>query len=238
MSQAARVFLGAVVIIAAAVIVWAVELPDSELNPATGNIETVDAPAEEGNLVRHVVDPGKGASHSATTISTHAANAPRIAIKTAGDTWVVWWRDTPVDRVYLTIHDLQEGTWSPEKVFSEPTEESRYPEIVHDASAAWIVYQVDTGSGSEIAGLSIIDDPDPWSTRTIIASSAATGDLDVRIHTEDGHVWTTWVDSTSDVGWSEYDAVTDSWDLPQYKSYSSSDVDTARDSIHDTVLGF
>ncbi len=237
MKQAARVSLGALVIVVAAVIVWAVELPDSELNPATGNIETVDAPAEEGNLVRHVVDPGKGASHSATTISTHAANAPRIAIKTAGDTWVVWWRDTFVDHVYLTIHDLQEETWSPEQRISESTEESRYPEIVHDASAAWIVYQIDTGSGSEIAGLSIIDSPDPWSTRTIIASSTATGDLDVRIHTEDGHVWTTWVDSTSDVGWSEYDAVAESWELPQYESYAASDVPTARANIRATVLG-
>lgn len=237
MNQAARVFLGVLVIVVAAVIVWAVELPDSEVSPVTGNIETVDAPSEEGNKVRHVVDSGKGAGNSATMISTHAASAPRIAITTAGDTWVVWWRDTSVDRVYLTIHDLQEETWSLEKTFSQPAEESRYPEIVHDASAAWIVYQIDTGSGSEIAGLSIIDSGDPWPTRTIIASSTATGDLDVRIHAEDGNVWTTWVDSTSDVGWSEYDAVTDSWDLPQYESYAASDVPTARANIRATVLG-
>ena len=237
MNQAARISLGAFVIVVAALIVWAGEPPDSELNLITGNIETVDAPAEEGNLVRHVIDGGQGAGHSATTISTDAGRAPRIAIKTAGDTWVVWWRDTAVDHVYLTFYDLQEKTWSAETIISELTEESRFPEIVHDASAAWIVYQINTGSGSEIAGLSIIDSPDPWSTRTIIASSTATGDLDIRIHTEDGHVWTTWIDSTSDVGWSEYDAVADAWDLSQYESYTAADVPTARAKIRSTVLG-
>ena len=237
MNQIARAFLGTLVIGVAAAIVWAGEPPDSEFNLATGNIETVDAPADEGNLVRHVVDSGAGGSHSATTISTDAGRAPRISIKTAGDTWVVWWRDTAVDHIYLTIYDLQEKTWSAETIISDPTEESRFPEIVHDASAAWLVYQIDTGSGSEIAGLSIIDSPDPWSARTIIASSTATGDLDVRIHAKDDHVWTTWIDSTSDVGWSKYDAVADSWDLPQYESYAASDVPTARANIRATVLG-
>ena len=58
---------------------WAVELPDSEINPISGDIESVDTPFSTGFKVRHVVDTGQGGQRYATTISDNAATSSRTA---------------------------------------------------------------------------------------------------------------------------------------------------------------
>src|SRR5688572_8244953 len=78
------------------------DAPDSEVNPSTGQIESVDAEIAGQNYeLRHTVDPGQGAP-SETALLTDTPEhdlRPRMAITVDGTAWVVWWRDAAADGV-------------------------------------------------------------------------------------------------------------------------------------------
>jgi hypothetical protein len=177
----------------------AVAEPDLELNPSTGNVESVDVDESSGGRVRHTDDEGHGGARTVTLLSTDEAEDPRIAIdKASGDSWVVWWKDTSVAEVRYSRRDVETGQWSAEAVISEAGEDSRDPEIVHQAGTAWIAYEVH-GNDVAIAVVGIIDDIEPI-VRTTLDSTPYTGNVDVLAHGEASHVWVTWIDSATHVG--------------------------------------
>ncbi|HKQ60118.1 MAG TPA: hypothetical protein VJS92_02465 [Candidatus Polarisedimenticolaceae bacterium] len=210
------------------------ETPDLESNPTTGYVESVDSAIPDGS-VRHVID--SGAWRTSQMISASLAESPRIAIRSTGDSWVTWWRGGLPDGVYYRVRNHETGAWSAETRISLTTETSRHPEIVHDGTKGWVAYEVVSGSTTSIAVLGITDSPEPFPTRTIVASTTFGGDVDVLVHSISTHVWTSWVASSSQVGWSVYDHATDSWSSPAYQSYSGSSVAQARAVIQGQVLG-
>jgi len=213
------------------------DMPDLELNPSTGNLESVDTDAAKGERVRHVIDPGQGGLRVSTLVSTDGGDAPRIAITSSGNTWVVWWQDSDVDQVLWTVRDLGTGTWSQQKVLSDTDVDSRAPEIVHAFSKAWIVYEASDSGITSVTIASITDSPEPIDAGTAVATTDYGGDVDVRIHAESGNLWVTWVDSSTEVGWSEWDATNEEWTAPDYESYEGEAPEDARDVIRTTVLG-
>jgi len=216
----------------------ATEPPDLEQNQVTGYVESVDIAPLSGNRVRHVEDQGPTGSRTATLISTAAGSSPRIAIKSNGDSWVVWWRNTSTDEIRYSFYDVSASTWRSEAVISESDEDSSYPELAHEGSTTWVVFEADDGSGeTTIAVSSIIDSPEPFGARVAIASTDFSGELDVQIQVYSGHLWVTWVDSSSEVGWSEYDHNSETWDSPEYEDYTGSTVKAARESILEGVVG-
>lgn len=212
------------------------EPPDSELNPATGNIESVDA-SGPGSAVRHVIDGGPGGTRGVTTLSSAPSKAPRIAIQPDGDSWVAWWQDAPVDSVWLRVNDLGSRSWSMPEQISLPAEDSRHPELIHGDDSSWVVYQIDRSSVTDVAVVEITDSPEPIPTRSVVGTASSGGDVAARIRAEDAHVWVTWVDSSSEVGWSEWDAALETWGDLLYESYVGSTVEDAREQIRETVLG-
>jgi len=72
--------------------------------------------------------------------------------------------------------------------------------------------------------MDIIDEPDPIDARLVLDSTSYTANLQLTLTAEDDHLWATWVSSTSDVGWSEYDYATATWALPAYESYAADTV--------------
>lgn len=220
-------------------LVWALgsfaladEAPDLELNPVTGFLESVDIATGAGHRVRHVVDKGQGGGRTSSYASSSAARSPRIAIRSTGESWVVWWEDAATDRVLYARRNPDTGAWTTEAVLSASGEDSQYPEIVHNGSTAWVAYQVASGTSTSIEVRSVIDDPEPID---VIATTTFTGDVDVLVHAESNHVWVTWVDSASYVGWSERQS--SAWATAQYQSYAGSTVEAARAAIRATVLG-
>jgi len=211
--------------------------PDSEFNPVNGYIESVDIVAESNDRVRHVEDPGRGEPETTTLVSTSAAANPRIAIDPDGDSWVVWWQDAATDAVYFSVRDLDTGTWSQEEQVSETGVDSQNPEIVYDGSAAYVAFEADDAGDTSVVVAIIVDDPEPITVHSTITTTTYTGDVDVKVHAKSGYIWATWVDSSTEVGWSEYDSQLEQWDQPQYESYQYSTVSAARDEIRDTVLG-
>jgi hypothetical protein len=90
---------------------------------------------------------------------------------------------------------------------------------------------------SRSIGVQIIDDtPEP--IRSIIATTSYTGDLDIQLEGEAGHLWVTWIDSATLVGYSEYNFESHLWSLPFRESYAGGTVAAARDRIRNRILGY
>lgn len=214
--------------------------PDSEVNPQSGDIETVDPIVVGSNQdIRYVVDHGISTTPDIETVTENALDDrnPRLVISTAGDAWVVWWRDDTVDKVLSRRRDLSEEAWDDERVLSLTSESSSHPAVVHDGTDAWVAYEYLNGTDISIGVATIIDEPDPVDDRIEVASTGFSGEIDVMIHAESGHLWVTWVDSSTYVGWVEYDYTNETWSSAATESYAADTVAEARERIRDEVLG-
>jgi hypothetical protein len=214
--------------------VFSSDPPDSELNPVTGYTESVDL--NPASRVRHTEDQGQ-AGRVVEVISSAAAANPRIAITAAGNSFATWWQDQSTDGVYFARRDVGTGTWAEEVLLSDPAEESREPEVIYHASQVWIAYEVPSGASIGIDVVGITDEAEPIPNVVAVATTQYTGNRDVRIHGELGHVWVTWVDTGNEVGWSEYEGASETWGTPDYEGYQFSTVQAARDAIRAIVLG-
>lgn len=213
--------------------------PVSIINPATGAIETVDAAWIDGQYdVRHVVNPGGGAPLQVSLVTQNALadRRPRLASSPQGKTWVTWWRDQAVDAVFYALRDPQTGGFSGEIPLSAPGESSRNPVVTHDGSHPWVGYEADAPGGRTIYVMSGGDAPAPFPDRCIVGFSAYTGDLELTLESASGALWTSWVDSSSALAWSEYDAASQAWSTPGYEP-STDGRDAARARIRLQVLG-
>jgi hypothetical protein len=219
---------------AAAMAAWAVGLPDLELNILTGYLESVDA-APVGGRIQHVTDRGKGTTRTSALISTEPGLDPRLAIAGDGDSLVVWWTDAARDKVYCRIRDEASGAWGAERWISDPQVDSRSPEIIYEGGAAWVAYEADNGPSLSVIAMSIIDSPEP--IPQVLATTTFTGNVDVLIHGDEGEVWVTWVDSSTEVGWSAYEPATETWSGAQFQSYVGIGTAAARQAIRVAVLG-
>jgi hypothetical protein len=213
------------------------ESPDLELNPVTGYVESVDTASGSGNRVRHVIDQGPGQQRILTLVSSGAGLRPRITIDPDGNSWVIWGVDGSTDGVAYAKRANSTGAWSGEVAVSDPEDDSRSPEIVAHGGAIWLAYEIDDGSTVSIVVASVIDSPEPIPQITPLGSTSYSGNLDLMLHSEDGHLWLSWVDSSTEVGWSEFDAASETWGFEEFESYSGTTVEAARDEIRALVLG-
>jgi len=220
--------------------VWATDPPDSAVNPQSGYIESVDALVSSGNLnVRFTLDPGPGHSTSSAMLTSNTADddAPRLEISASGDTWVVWWRNTGTPQIRVRKHTHATNTWGSDRLASSSSEASRRPELVLSDGTPWIAYEVLSGSSTSVAVLAIEDEPQPIGVRTVLRTTTFGGDVDTQIHALTGHLWSTWVDDATHVGWSEYDATNEAWSNPSYESFANDSVAAARGRIASSVTG-
>ncbi len=232
-------FLTVGILAVLATVTLAVDPPDSVVRPETGNIETVDAVWNGSDYeIRHVTDPGKGQPLKTFVLTSTADDDldPRIAIA-SGLTWTAWWREGAPDQVLIRKSNDMSITWGAARLVSESNEGSRHPQLAHDGTDVWVVYESDDATGTSISVRMIVDEPDPIGIRHIVETTDYAGDIDVGIESESGNLWVTWVDSGVDVGWSVYDSVSDSWGIPDFESYSQDDVESARERIRDLIVG-
>ena len=217
------------------------DAPDSRINAVSGSIETVDTPWSGSNYnVRHVISGSGGSALLVTILTTdpHDDLGARLAVHTGnGDTWVAWWRADSTDQVIVRRRISASGTWTPERVQSAPTEGSRNPSIAFDGSDPWLAYESDAvDGGTMIQAKAIDDDPNPFVAAVAIARTDFKGTIDTLLQAESGHLWVSWVDSATQLGWSKYDYATGTWSVPEFESYAADSVDAARLRIRSTVL--
>ncbi|UCF69383.1 MAG: hypothetical protein JSV80_08965 [Acidobacteriota bacterium] len=233
------VFVALLVAAMALAVVVAGDPPDSEINPVTGNIESVDATLEGGAYqIRHVIDEGPGLPRTVDRLTTSSTPSldPRIAITSNGDTCVTWWEDAGIDKVLYRRYELASSAWGPIQLVSDLDESSRHPEIVIHGGAIWIAYEIGVGAATGIAVTSGGDGSDPFPYHNLVANTSFTEEKDTLIHSEADHLWVTWIDSLSEVGWSAYDAASATWSVPAYESYVADDVDAARERIRSQIV--
>jgi hypothetical protein len=212
--------------------------PETKVNPVSQSMELASAAGNPNNLdIRHVIIAGTGPTE-VFPVSTHPYHDrdPHLAIGPAGDTWVVWWRDGPTDRVIARKRTLANRTWSGERLLDLESDDARSPAIVHDGHDAVVVFEIRSGPGTSIAVNTIDDEPDPIPTRSIVAVTSHEGDCDTTISSEGGHLWVTWIDSASTVGWSQHNYASGTWSAPAYEP-SADGVEAARERIRHRVLG-
>lgn len=213
------------------------EVPDSDYNPVTGNIEIVESIDVSGNNdIRHVTDLPQGGSVVAfLTTSPEDEFGARIAISTAGEVFVVYWRDLAVPEVLLRSFDPVAGSWSGEELVTRP-EGGKEPSIVHDGIDFWAAYSRDT-SGARSIDVGVIDeDPDPFGLQSV-GTTQYTGNAQPDLASEAGALWVTWLASADELAWAEYDFTTETWSSVSLEDFSSDDITAARERVRDQVLG-
>jgi hypothetical protein len=212
--------------------------PDLKINPTSGLIEVVDAAWSGSNYnVRFSQTTTEGDLVGSTLLTSNSAPDvdPRIASASGGETVVVWWRDVKVDLVIYRLRSAATGAFGPERTVGRTTESSSRPRIVYSGGSPWVAYQIQNANKSRSVGAQIIDD-DPEPFRSIIATTTYTGDLDVQIDSEMNHLWVTWIDNATHVGYSEYDAAHGLWGVPRFEAFSTDTVAAARSRIRVVVL--
>jgi hypothetical protein len=215
-----------------------VDPPDLELNTVTGLIDTVDASWSGSNYnVRFTAVRVTGEQTGSFLLTSNAANDidPRIACAANGDELVAWWRDLTTDAVIYRKRSLVSGIWSLERPLGIATESGSHPRIIFVGTRAYVAYQIQYSKSRAVGVQIIADDPEPM--RAIVATTPYTGDLDIQINSETGHVWITWIDSGSRVGYSEYNFTTLLWSAPALESYASDSIAAARSRIRSRILG-
>jgi hypothetical protein len=239
MSHAARRSVISIAAVALATcVVLAVDPPDLRLNPFSGLIEAVDATWSGANYnVRYTAADNTGVISQTSILTTNSANDldPRISVGTNGDAFVAWWRDLTPDAIILRKHTLATGAWGPERTAGMTSENNSHPRLMYTGDKTWVAYQIQYTKSRGIGAQIIDDDPEP--IRCLLATTTYSGDLDVQISFESGHLWVTWIDTSYRVGYAQYTSATGLWSTPSYESYASDSIAAARARIRDRVLG-
>ena len=216
----------------------AVDPPHIELNAATGLIEAVDSTWSGNNYnVRFTEGTVAGEMSYSLPLTTNPANDldPRIACTAKGDVVVVWWRDLTTDAIVCRKRSIVTGAWSPEKLLGVANESGSRPRVVDVGNDAWVAYQIQKNQTRAVGAQVIEDDSEP--TRTIVATTSYSGNLDIQIMFESGNLWITWIDSASRVGYSEYNPTTELWTSAAVESFASDSIAAARARIRARILG-
>jgi hypothetical protein len=218
----------------------AADPPDTAVNPVTGKITAVDTLVQSG--VEQVRCTTKiSSSLREVDLLGHPdfnGHSPRITASPSGALFVTWWSDAPVPQVLLAVQTYPDMTWSDPAILSDTSEISRNPQIVHDGTRAWVAYTIDAGSGVSEIAVTAGDGGEPWPGRGIVGETTFAGGVDLSLDTDGaGHLWITWIDSETAVGWTAYDDVTATWTTPTTESYANDSVEDARARIAATVTG-
>jgi hypothetical protein len=234
---APRAFAFIAVIGLATVAAFGVDPPDLEINSLTGLVETVDATWSGTNFnIRYSIMNGAGSLASSVLLSSNSANDldPRIAINPSGNAYVVWWRDTPTDKILFRKRTLATGLWAGEQTVGMPSESNARPRIAIAGGSPWVAYQIQGARSRSIGAQIIADGPEPF--RIILATTSFGGDLDIQIHSVSGHLWVTWVDTSQRVGYAQYDFDKQFWLPTGYESFASDSIANARSRIQNLIL--
>jgi hypothetical protein len=216
-----------------------VDPPDLEVNAVSGLIETVDATWSGSNYnVRYTVMNASGFQSTSQLLSTNTQDDvdPRIAINPTGNAYVAWWRDLSTDAVLYRKHNYTTGAWGAERAVGLATESNSRPRVLSGGGKIWVCYQIQNARSRSI-GVQIIDD-DPEPVRSVIGTTSYTGDIDLQIQYEAGHLWVTWIDTASRVAYTEYSYDKRVWSSTAYEYYSGDSVDAARSRIRSRVLNY
>ena len=218
---------------------FGVDPPDLRINAVSGLIETVDATWSGSNYnVRHTQVTSAGQQTLSSLLTANAANDvdPRIAIAPNGDVVVAWWRDLATDALVYRRRSFASGAWGVERAAGVAAESNSHARVVYAGDTPWVAYQIQNARTRSVGAQIIDDDPEP--IRSIVATTSYSGDLDIQLNAESRHLWVTWIDNASNVGYAEFVYEKQLWSLPAQEPLAADSVSAARSRIRGRVLGF
>lgn len=238
MPRAIRTYAVIAVIVSASAAAFGVDPPDARVNPVSELIETVDTTWSGSNYnVRYTQLTSDGEQTASFLLTNNPANDvdPRIADAPSGDIAVAWWRDLATDAIVYRKRSFTTGAWTVERVAGGKTSNS-HPRVIYAGDKPWVAYQIQNAKNRSVGAQIIDDDPEPICS--IIATTPYAGSLDIRLHAESGHLWVTWIDAASSVGYSEFNYTTHLWSLPARESFAADTVSAALSRIQTRILGY
>lgn len=174
---------------------------------------------------------------SSTTLTSDSVDDydPNLVFDSNGNRKVIWWADEDYDRIKYSASPASGGSWSDPIIVSNPSENCRYPSIVVHESKVHISYERINSSGDRSVLTSSEEGLTPW-PENHVALTQRTANLLTRMHSVAGHLWVDWIDSDSDIGYSQF--IGGTWESPQYESYSGEDdIVDARQRIRQAIVG-
>jgi hypothetical protein len=224
-------------IVLTSAVAFGADPPDVRINNLSGLIETVDATWSGTNYnVRYTQVTSAGQQMTSTVLTVNSANDldPRIAIAPNGDALVAWWRDMATDAVVYRKRAFATGAWTLEHAAGAANERNSRPRVVYAGDTPWVAYQIRNSMTRSVAAQIIDDDPEPF--RSIVATTSYGGDLDIQLNAESTHLWVTWIDNGSNVGYSDYSDEQRLWSVPAHEPFASDSVSAARARIRARLL--
>lgn len=171
----------------------------------------------------------------AFTASAYADASLVVASTTAGEVKIAWGTHEAIDRVFMRSLAPSIGVWGPEILVSDPAEPSGHPSIVVYNGATYVALESTQPSGSRSAKVTKVDSAGTVE-RSLVGDTSSHSALGIRLHSESGHLWMEWLESTASLGYSAM--VNGVWQAPQHEPCTGpSDIDPARARIRSHVLG-
>lgn len=166
---------------------------------------------------------------------------PQLWQDAEGTLHAVWWRSGPGGEGGSVLYAAKApgaGGFSAEEMVSQPAEKARTPvmRVLPDGEIL-VVYETDpVGGGPRTVVAASKASPISAFQGVVIATTPAPDPAAPAVESATGHRWTTWIDSSSLVGYSVW--TNGEWSLPQYEPCSGpEDADRVRAAVRSHVLG-
>ncbi len=210
-------------------------------NPNSGNNEKVWQVHDGNDYEIHWAEQISGVWQTAVVLTSDAADdtCPRLAFDSSGNTYVTWRRSGSVGRIFYRGRDASQG-WGSEVAVSGTSTDASMPWITVYDSKPWIAWQ-EQGSSSTTLRAGRGDSSGPWPsffTSSTIGTTSNTGPIALEAQSDDtaDKLWTVWIDSSSQLGYSVWNATTETWGSKQTEAYSgATDIAAGKERVEDDV---
>lgn len=223
-------------------------LPEFCINPATIQPEVVwsRATPNGGEVVLSRWTSIAWTTPQSLTSNLDDDRDPRLAFDSNTARLVVWWREgVGGGSVVWLVRELKTqpseppaseppsasesngapaNNWQPEeKIASEPG--ARLPHLALFEGTIRVAYQAGVAGALEVR-VSAKDASGKWSSEHVATSQAKAvpglpiPSLDVRVHSDAGHLWIDWVEKPGELAFSSYDPLTTQWGPVETENFS------------------
>ncbi len=204
-----------------------------DVNPNTGLTERVWQ-AHDGadyEVYWNVRTNGQWGTPVRLSDNTIDDTCPRLAFDSEG-TRVVWKAGESTPTVVHRGRDYTHGWQSSSTTVSSGTRSATVPWVSVHGGETWVAWlEVDSSGTYIMAGGS--NGPEPWPFGFSVYSIGTTsfsGAVSVELHSDAGHMWVVWIDSTTQLGYSEFNGT--SWGGVQFETYAgATDLPAARERV-------
>jgi len=163
-----------------------------------------------------------------------AERDPKAFVGADGAILVTWWADGRTPGIFYAARDSQTQRWSPPV---QVTSNGARSSIALVGGRALVVFERSSGRGV-VDLIAATETEDGVFTEQIVRRAAGAGELDSRVHHEDGKTWVEWQTAAGGMAWSHL--VGGRWTEPRSVGVTDRSFKAdkkARDSIRSVVVG-